>query len=235
MYNILEARTQSSNADVIYLDFRKAFDSVPHNELLYKLWKYEITGNLWLWFRAYLSSRTQCVKINGCLSGLLPVVSGVPQGSILGPLLFVLYINDMPDVLSSAIPYLFADDIKCLHMHKHTTSPQSTLNQTLLQNDINALFDYGNSWHLFFNNTKCSHLHFHFNPGTDTPTYYINNMEISKKTETKDLGITFNTNLHWDQHYKNITSRAYKCLYLLKRTFNTHATASKKLLYISLS
>ena len=76
------------------------------------------------------------------------------------------------------------------------TSPQSTLNQTLLQNDINALFDYGNSWHLFFDNTKCAHLHFHFNP------------------ETKDLGITFNTNLHWDQHYKNITSRAYKCLHL---------------------
>ena len=65
-------------------------------------------------------------------------------------------------------------------MHKHTTSPQSTLCQTLLQNDINALFDYGNSW---FNNTKCAHLHFHFNQGTDTPTYnyYINNMEISKK------------------------------------------------------
>ena len=131
-------------------------------------------------FRAYLSSRTQCVKINGCLSGLLPVVSGVPQGSILGPLLFVLYINDMPDVLSSAISYLFAGDTKCLHMHKYTTSPQLTLNQTLLQNDINALFDYGNSWHLFFNNTKYSYLHFHFNPGTGTPTYYINNMEISK-------------------------------------------------------
>ena len=63
----------------------------------------------------------------------------------------------MPDVLSSAIPYLFADDTKCLHMDKHTTSPQSTLNQTLLQIDINALFDYGNSWHLFFNNTKCAH------------------------------------------------------------------------------
>ena len=95
-----------------------------------------------------ISNWSRCYKINGCLSGLLPVVSGVPQGSILGPLLFVLYINDMPDVLSSAIPYLFADDTKCLHMHKHTTSPQSTLNQTL-PNDINALFDYGNSWHVF--------------------------------------------------------------------------------------
>ena len=93
MNNILEARTQLSNADVIYLDFRKAFDSVPHNELLYKLWKYGIIGDLWLWFRAYLSSRTQCVEINGCLSGLLPVVSGVTQRSTLGPLLFVLYIQ----------------------------------------------------------------------------------------------------------------------------------------------
>ena len=83
----------------------------------------------------------------------------------------------MPDVLSSAIPYLlnFADDTKCLYTCTLATSPQSTFNQTLLQNDINALFNYSNSWHLFFNNTKCAYLHFHFNPSTDTPTYYINN------------------------------------------------------------
>ena len=67
-----------------------------------------------------MSLRTQCVKVNGCFSDLLPVMSGVPQGSILGPLLFVLY-NDLPDALSSVIPYLFADDTKCLHV----SSPQS--------------------------------------------------------------------------------------------------------------
>ena len=146
--------------NVVYLDFRKAFDSVPHNELLYKLWKYGITGDLWLWFKAYLSLRTQCVKVNGCFSDLLPVVSGLPQGSILGPLLFVLYINDLPDTLSSVLPYLFADDTKCLHV----SSPQS--DQILLQNNINGLHTYSNSWHLLFNETKCVHLHFHFNSNT---------------------------------------------------------------------
>ena len=79
--------------------------------------------------------------MNGYLSGLLLVVSGVPQGSILGPLLLVLYINDLPNILSSAKPYLFADYTKCLHI----SSAQP--NHTLLQNDIDALTTYSNSWH----------------------------------------------------------------------------------------
>ena len=92
-----------------------------------------------------MSSRIQCVKINGCLSGLLPVVSGVPQGSIMGPLLFVPYINDMPDVLSLAIPYVFADDA----INAYTcTSILLLLNRHSIKSyykmiSINALFDYG--------------------------------------------------------------------------------------------
>ena len=114
--NILEAKAHSNNVHILYLDCKKVFDSVPHNELLYKFWKYGITGDLWMWFRAYLSSRTQCFRVNGHLSVMLSVVSGGPQGSILGLLLFVSYINDLPHILSSAKPYLFAEDTKCLHI-----------------------------------------------------------------------------------------------------------------------
>ncbi len=103
----MDARLQS---DVIFLDFAKAFDSVPHCELLHKL---RISGDLWCWFKDYLTGRQQCVCLEGSRSGLLPVVSGVPQGSILGPLLFLVYINDLSSVVHSLL-LLFADDAKCV-------------------------------------------------------------------------------------------------------------------------
>ena len=80
----------NASCDVTYLDFHKAFDSVSHNELLIKLWNIGITGNLWLWIKEYLSDRHQWLCIDGCYSSSLPVISGVPQGSILGPLLYLV-------------------------------------------------------------------------------------------------------------------------------------------------
>ena len=112
--------------DVVYLDFRKAFDSVPHYLLLSKLWRIGITGNLWKWFEAYLSSRTQCVSINNQHSNFLPVLSGVPQGSILGPQLILIYVDNLPLSASFSTLLLFADDTKCfrpIRCHNDTSSP----------------------------------------------------------------------------------------------------------------
>ena len=106
-----EAKTE---VDVVYMDFRKAFDSVSHNSLLVKLNSIRITGKLWSWLKEYLQQRFQSVRIGNSMSTLCKVLSGVPQGSVLGPLLFVIFINNLPECIKFAIPFIFADDTKCL-------------------------------------------------------------------------------------------------------------------------
>ena len=109
-----------SEVDVAYMDFRKAFDSVSHSGFLNKLHSIGITGKLWKWFQEYLLQRYQCARVGNSLSTYRNVLSGVPQGSVLGPLLFVIFINDLPDHILSSIPYIFADDTKCLQAIRST-------------------------------------------------------------------------------------------------------------------
>ena len=118
--------------DVIYFDFAKAFDTVPHQRLILKLKGYCIKNEVLLRIRAFLMDRYQVVTVNGQRSSKRRVLSGVPQGSVLGPLLFVLYINDLPEVVRSIL-YLFADDTKLL---KRIKSKQDSLD---LQSDVEAL------------------------------------------------------------------------------------------------
>ena len=138
--------------DIVYLDFTKAFDSIPHSKLLIKLWQIGITGLVWQWFKCYLSNRCQFVSISGKMSSSLPVTSGVPQGSILGPLLFIIYINDLPGCASFASTLLFADDTKCLG------NISSNTDRILLQNDLDSLQSWCITWGLSFNSSKCKSL-----------------------------------------------------------------------------
>ena len=216
-------------ADVVYLDFRKAFDSVPHSKLLSKLRSYGITGTLWRWFDAYLNNRTQYVRINNTLSHSVNVTSGILQGSILGPLLFVLYINDLSNCLSSTLPFIYADDTKCI-------KAISTIDDSrLMQSDLDSISQWSSDTELFFNESKFAYICFWSKPPfIDLPEYNINSKTISKVVKIKDLGIILSSNLNWDYHYKKITGRAYKFLGLLRRTFTTDSILAKKRLYISI-
>ena len=112
-HKIGEFLDKGFETDVIYLDCSKAFDSVPHSLLIHKLKTFGLNGDFLSWLKSYLTGRKQQVVTEGAKSSWLSVTSGVPQGSILGPLLLLLYINDMPDVVSFCSISLFADDAKC--------------------------------------------------------------------------------------------------------------------------
>ena len=138
--------------DIIFLDFSKAFDSVPHQRLLSKLESYGVCGPVLEWTRSFLSSRRQQVVVEGVVSSWVQVLSGVPQGSVLGPLLFVCYINDMPDMITSFI-YMYADDAKILN------SVSGDVDQASLQSDLDTLTEWSKEWQLTFNVNKCKVMH----------------------------------------------------------------------------
>ena len=134
--------------DLILLDFSKAFDCVPHQRLLHKLQYYGISGPTLYWVKSFLSNRTQHVSINGSHSALANVTSGVPQGSVLGPVLFLLYINDITNQIQSNIR-LFADNSI---VYREIRSPAD---HHILQTDIQKLTDWSNKWQMNFNTSKC--------------------------------------------------------------------------------
>ena len=177
--------------DVVYLDFTKAFDSVPHKRLLVKLQAHGITGKLLNWIKAFLSGRRQRVVINSFQSHKSSVISGVPQGSVLGPLLFLIYVNDLPRVISSP-SLLFADDTKLFQPITDRDSFQQ------FQNDILTLERWSKLWQLNFNTKKSFIMHL----GRNNPryTYYIDNDPLQSVEEHKDLGVIMDSNLKFHTH-----------------------------------
>ena len=227
---IISSLDDNAQVDAIYLDFRKAFNSVPHNELLAKLRSFGITGKLWNWFQSYLSGRLHYVAINWSCSETLPVLSGVPQGSILKPLLFIIYINDLPECAAVASMFLFADDTKCAH------AVTDIADCHYLQRDLNALSDWSLQWNLLFNQAKCVHVTFTKPKCNSIETaYHLNSQTIVQKSTHKDLGVTFSANLSWTDHHNLVLAKAYWILGLLRRSFSvSNSIATKKALYISL-
>ena len=198
--------------DVVYLDFKKAFDSVPHERLLLKLSAYGLDGKVLQWIRSFLSDRTQRVRVGTSYSEQAEVTSGIPQGSILGPVLFTIFINDLPDVVNSQCK-IFADDTKV-----YNTSDK----KDLLQADLHSLQTWTEKWNLYFNVQKCKVMYIgKKNPKHD---YFmkLNNItsKISECDSEKDLGITLDTSLKFDNHIQKKINKANQVMGLIKRSFD---------------
>ena len=165
MNSIIEAKENCTGIDIIYLDIWKAIDTVPHNELLHKLWSLRIHGRLWLLLRAYLLGRPQSVRINQAILWLLTVISGVPQGGILGPQIFTIYINNFPEMLKQ-----LCHCISFCRWHKMYFPLHTPSDQIAFQEDLNNVCIWPKKWKLSFNCTKCAMLHF-WQEGTEQVTY----------------------------------------------------------------
>ena len=148
MEEVTETIDRGEEVDVIYLDFAKAFDKVPHKRLLSKLRGYGIKGKIYDWNKDFLSNRKQRVVINGKFSNCLHVTSGIPQGSVLGPILFLIFINDLPDLFNCCMK-LFADDAK-LYLPITNSHDEEILQQNLDNSDI-----WAEIWDMDLNTKIC--------------------------------------------------------------------------------
>ena len=217
--------------DIVYLDFSKAFDTVSHCELMSKLYNLGVhgDGDLWRWLQCYLQDRQQCVCLSDARSATLPVLSGVPQGSVLRPLLFLAYINDLPDHVSSLL-YMYAHDLKCARpISSHDDGE-------LLQADLNSLCSWEKQWRMTFKVSKCAVLQCITGKTSPVNSEYELNGVVMKTSDTyKDLGVFFSADLSFTTHYNYITSWAYRMLGLIRQTFTMKTNVQqKKSPYISL-
>ena len=215
---ILHYIEEGLGVDVIYLDFAKAFDKVDFEVLLNKLRNLGIGGQLGRWFYSFLTNRTQCVSINKKLSNPIPVKSGVIQGSVLGPLLFLIMISDIDEDVFSSHLSSFADDTRIAHYIS------SAYDGSSLQSDLNAVYRWAEKNNMEFNNAKFELIRYNVKSGTDVFSYTSSNRSIiDKKSSIKDLGITLSENLNFSEHIENITSSIKKMSSWILRTFNSRS------------
>ena len=219
--------------DIVYMDYQKAFDSVPHRRLKMKLSALGIKGHVLTWIEDFLANRKQRVIINNSSSQDADVTSGIPQGSVLGPLLFVAYINDLPRGLKSTAK-MFADDTK-LYARSDTENGPSDL-----QDDLNALQEWSRNWLLKFHPQKCCVL----KVGKENANEYsmnqilangeTNNIVLKETEKEKDLGVVIDNKLSFKDHVAQQTTKANRIVGLIRRSFDFLSEKMFVILYKSL-
>jgi hypothetical protein len=214
------------NVDVVYIDFSRAFDSIVFNKLLAKLVHYGISGNLLKFISAFIHNREQCVVLDNCFSSVTNVLSGVPQGSVLGPVLFLLFINDVTSIcIGESKLKLFADDVKL-----YTSYNVNVTNCGNLQQSIDLLSSWAKSWQLCINISKCSVLSIHHNSKSFIHhPYYLNGTQLSNTSSVTDLGVLVDSRLTFNLHISNILTKATQRVGVFFRGFSSrHLDFMKK-------
>jgi len=195
--------------DAILLDFCKAFDKVSHRLLLHKLDHYGIRGPIFEWISSFLTGRSQTVVCNGSISDPVNVTSGVPQGTVLGPLLFLIYINDLPDCLSSCCS-LFADD--CL-VYRQIINKND---QDILQQDLKNLELWASKWLMTFNVNKCEVLQISLRDPVRY-SYVLHDNPLRKVNEARYLGVIIDSKLNFNKQVDSVCKKANSTLAFLRR------------------
>ena len=227
--NIGSLLDSGNQIDVIYLDMSKAFDKVNHELLLSKLSKLGFGGGLLQWFRSYLSNRRQRVTALGATSNTLPVTSGVPQGSILGPILFLLYVHDLPGLVKSSQVAMFADDTK---IFKSIASINDT---KLLQQDLSNLESWSSTSGLPFNQSKCRSLSITRKTKPVVTIYKMKGETLEITKSERDLGVWMSNDLTWNNQVVEQSSHANKLLGYIRRNARfIQNTSVRRALYLTL-
>ena len=212
-------------ADVFYLDFAKAFDKVPRQRLLLKLRAKGVSGDVYTWIKTWLEGRTQSVRVGKEFSTPGAVDSGVPQGSVLGPPLFDVFIDDLDDeawLIDLLIK--FADDTKGLQ------EILGTEDRDKLQQTLDKLVEWARRWGMEFNVPKCKIMHVgHGNPGY---TYSMNGVDLTVVEEEKDIGVWVHKSLKPSKHCQKAANMATSVLYQLAKHFHYRDRHVFKKLYI---
>ena len=227
IHDMAKAINDNKSVHAVVLDFSKAFDKVPHQRLLQKLWYYGIHGSLFNWFDSFLQERFQMVVCEGKSSQPVSVTSGVPQGTVLGPLLFLVYINDLPDGLSSNVR-LFADDALVYRVIVGDAECDQ------LQNNLIKLEQWQLKWQMEFNPTKCKVIRVSTKKSEPNKTYMFCGKQLEQVTSISYLGLTVTDKLRWSDHISAISNKASKTLGMIKRNFWFCPKVVKESLYMSI-
>jgi hypothetical protein len=222
-----------SQIDIVYTDFEKAFDKVPHQRLLSKLTSYGIHNSIVKWIESFLCFRKLQVRVNGKLSDWMDVHSGIPQGSVLGPLLFVIYINDLPEMCDKeGNLFLFADDAK---VYKYV---QDNYDTTILQKCCQELYNWSEKWLMKLNIDKCkimtvtrSKKIIEYKYGFATNGGFV---ELERVDNMKDLGVIFDSDLSFKNHIYEKINKAYQMIGIINRNFRDLHKETFLLLYKSI-